>query len=129
MTGKTSKKMNIMIVCLCFLASFSGYLHYIRNDIQNTYSSFKPLAEAIDNSIPKDEPVYSIDFCGDVVSAYLSDKVIISTPLDSIKNESFYVISSRTEIDGFALSYIYDGTDCFWDKYSLLKLTRLDNGQ
>ena len=72
MMGKTSKKMNIMIVCLCFLASFSGYLHYIRNDIHNTYSSFKPLAEAIDTSIPKDEPVYSIDFCGDVVSAYLS---------------------------------------------------------
>ena len=128
MMRMSDKKVNTMIICLCVLASISGYLRHICNDIPMSYSSFKPLAKAIEEKVPKDESVYTIDFCGDVVKAYISDPdvKIIPVPLDSIKSQSFYLVTNRWAFDGYEMEYLFDGSDSFWDRFSLLKLTRLD---
>ena len=128
MIGKENKKINTMIICLCVLASISGYSRYIRNDVQMNYSSFKPLAKAIEESIPIGETVYSIDFGGDAVKAYLEGfpASIVPILLDSIKRDSFYVIADRPVFNGYDEDYIYDGSECFWDKFSLIRLTRID---
>ena len=127
MMGNNTKKTKIVILCLCVLASISGYSHHIRNDISMTYSSFKPLAETIKDKLPKNEPIYTLDFGGDSVKAYLMDSrvEIIPSPLDSSNRNSFYVISNRWNINGYKMDYIYDGSGCFWDKFSLIRLTRI----
>lgn len=127
MIGKENKQINTMIICLCVLASVSGYSRYIRNDIPMNYSSFKPLAKAIKEVIPIGETVYSIDFGGDAVKAYLEEPTanIVPIPLDSIRRDSFYVIADRPVFNGYDKDYIYDGSGCFWDKFSLIRLTRM----
>lgn len=131
MMDNRGKKINTAIICLCILASISGYLRHIRNDVLMTYSSIKPLAEAIEENVPENKHVYSIEFSCDAISAYLnnSNSIIVPMPLDNIKDSSFYVISSPRCFDGFDMDYVYDGSSCFWDKYSLMKLTRLENNQ
>ena len=128
MMDNRGKKINTAIICLCILASISGYLRHIRNDFLMTYSSFKPLAKAIEESIPIGESVYSIDLGGDAVKAYLNESsaCIVPIPLDSIRRESFYVITDRPTVKGYDEDYIYDGSSCFWDKYSLIRLSRID---
>ena len=128
MIGQENKTINTIIICLCILASISGYSRYIRNDVPMNYSSFKPLAKAIEESIPIGESVYSIDFGGDAVKAYLNESsaCIVPSPLDSIRRESFYVITDRPTVKGYDEDYLYDGTGCFWDKFSLIRLTRID---
>lgn len=128
MIGQENKTINTIIICLCILASISGYSRYIRNDVPMNYSSFKPLAKAIEESIPIGESVYSIDFGGDAVKAYLNESsaCIVPIPLDSIRRESFYVITDRPTVKGYDEDYLYDGTGCFWDKFSLIRLTRID---
>ena len=123
------KSINGMVVCLCVLASISGYSYHLVKDISMSYASFKPLAEAIEKYVPKSEPVFSIEFGGDSVTAYFSDrdKLFIPMPLDSIKLDSFYVISDRPEFKGFEADYIYDGSDSFKNHFSLVKLRRLNN--
>lgn len=127
MIGKENKKINTMILCLCVLASILGYSRYIRNDVPMNYSSFKPLAKAIEENIPIGETVYSIDFGGDAVKAYLDGPSVCIVPihLDSIRNESFYVIADRPTFNGYDEDYIYDGSSCFWDKFSLIRLSRI----
>lgn len=122
------KKINGMIVCLCILASISGYSYQVRKDISMTYSSFKPLANELETKIPSHEPIYLIDIGGECVSAYIDtpERVFIPTPLDSIKTDSFYAISNQQEFNGYKVTYLYDGNDCFKDKFSLLKFQKLD---
>lgn len=122
------KKINEMIVCLCILASISGYSYQVRKDISMTYSSFKPLANELETKIPTYEPIYLIDIGGECVSAYIDnpERVFIPTPLDSIKTDSFYAISNQQEFNGYEVTYLYDGSDCFKDKFSLLKFQKLD---
>jgi len=126
----SDKRINGLIIGLCILASISGYLSHIRNDITSTYASFKPLAKAIENNVPVSETIYSIDFGGDAILAYLTEpnRQFVPSPLDSIQNDTFYVISDRRWFDGFDAEYIYDGADSFRNKFSLLKLRKL-NGE
>ena len=122
------KKISGMIVCLCILASISGYSYQVRKDISMTYSSFKPLAKELEARIPTQEPIYLIDIGGECVSAYIDNpgRVFIPTPLDSIKTDSFYAISNQLEFDGYEVTYLYDGSDCFKDRFSLLKFQKSD---
>jgi len=122
------KKINGMIVCLCVLASISGYSYQVPKDISMTYSSFKPLANELETKIPTKEPIYLIDIGGECVSAYIDnpERVFIPAPLDSIKTDSFYAISNQQVFNGYEVTYLYDGSDCFKDKFSLLKFQKLD---
>lgn len=126
----SDKRINGLIIALCILASISGYLSHIRNDITTTYASFKPLAKAIEENVPVSEPIYSIDFGGDAILAYLTEpnRQFVPSPLDSIQNDTLYVISDRRWFDGFDVEYIYDGADCFRNRFSLLKLRKM-NGE
>lgn len=126
MMGRYNKRINYLIICLSFLSSVTGYSRYIFNDISKPFSSYESLAKAIEDNVPTNDPVYSIDLGGDAVSAYFqkSSIHIIPTPLDSIKRDTFYVVSNRPFFNDFEVKMIYDDSHCFEDKHSLFKLIR-----
>ena len=128
---EVSQKENVMIVCLCVLVSISGYFYTLRNDIKHPFSNWEPLARAIEKNVPKGFPVYSTVPFGEVVSVYIDDPDINIVPavVNSIKDDTFYLICNGQNLAGFEVDTLYTGQDCFWENNTLVKMSRDNEGE
>ena len=49
--------------------------------------------------------------------------------VNSIKDDTFYLICNGQNLAGFEVDTLYTGQDCFWENNTLVKMSRDNKGE